>query len=83
MKTEWSLDPIYKGLDDPQYEADMKELETLIEKFAKAVKEAGKAEECVEQQLLLEEELTLKVNRLGLYISLRQSVDAQDGEVMA
>lgn len=83
MKTEWSLDPIYKGLDDPQYEADMKELEIWIEKFAKAVKEAGKAEDCAEQLLLLEEELTLKLNRLGLYLSLRQSVDAQDGEVMA
>ena len=83
MKTEWALDPIYKGLDDPQYEADMQAVEKLITEFAKAVKEAGAAEDCAEQLLLLEEELTLKVGKLGLYLSLRQSVEAENGDVMA
>ena len=83
MKTEWALDPIYKGLDDPAYEADMQAVEKLIAEFAKAVKEAGAAEECTEKLLLLEEELVLKISRLGLYLSLRQSVEAENGEVMA
>lgn len=83
MKTEWTLDPIYKGLEDPAYEADMQAVEKLIAEFAKAVKEAGKAEECTEKLLLLEEELVLKISRLGLYLSLRQSVEAENGEVMA
>ena len=83
MKTEWALDPIYKGLEDPAYEADMQAVEKLIAEFAKAVKEAGKAEECAENLLLLEEELVLKISRLGLYLSLRQSVEAENGEVMA
>ena len=83
MKTEWALDPIYKGLDDPAYEADMQAVEKLIAEFAKAVKEAGPAEVCTEKLLLLEEELVLKISRLGLYLSLRQSVEAENGEVMA
>ena len=83
MKTEWALDPIYKGLEDPAYEADMQAVEKLIAEFAKAVKGAGKAEECAENLLLLEEELVLKISRLGLYLSLRQSVEAENGEVMA
>ena len=83
MKTEWTLDPIYKGLEDPAYEADMQAVEKLIAEFAKAVKEAGKAEECTEKLLLLEEELVLKISRLGLYLNLRQSVEAENGEVMA
>lgn len=83
MKTEWALEPIYKGLDDPQYEADMQAVEKLIAEFAKTVKEAGTAEDCAEKLLLLEEELVLKISRLGLYLSLRQSVEAENGEVMA
>lgn len=83
MRTEWNLDVIYKGLDDPQYEADMKAVEELIDAFGTAVKEADKAEDCVEKILIMEEELVLKSSRLGLYLSLRQSVDAEDGAVMA
>ena len=83
MKTEWALNPIYKGLDDPQYEADMQAVEKLIADFAKAVKEAGAEEDCAEQLLLLEEALTLKVGKLGLYLGLRQSVEAENGDVMA
>lgn len=83
MRTEWNLDVIYKGLDDPQYEADMKAVEELIDAFGTAVKEADKAEDCVEKILLMEEELVLKSSRLGLYLSLCQSVDAEDGAVMA
>ena len=83
MKTEWALEPIYKGLNDPQYEADMQAVEKLIAEFAKTVKEAGAAEDCAEKLLLLEEELTLKVGKLGLYLGLRQSVEAENGDVMA
>ena len=83
MKTEWALDPIYKGLEDPQYEADMQEVEQVVAELAQAVKDAAVAEEWAEHLLLLEEKLALKVSRLGLYLSLRQSVNTEDGDVMA
>ena len=55
MKTEWALDPIYKGLEDPQYEADMQEVEQVVAELAQAVKDAAVAEEWAEHLLLLEE----------------------------
>ena len=33
MKTEWNLEVLYKGLDDPAYEADMKKYEETIKEF--------------------------------------------------
>ena len=30
MKETWSLDVLYKGYDDPQFEADIKKLDELI-----------------------------------------------------
>ncbi len=83
MNYEWALDPIYKGLDDPQYEADMKEVEKLVNEFGAAVKAEGSAEELTERILLLEEAFMLKGRRLGSYLSLRQSVNSEDGEIMA
>ena len=86
MNTVWSLDPIYKGLNDPAYEADVQASEQLVKAYAEAVNAAQKAEsveEHVEKLLLLEEEMTLKLYRLHLYLMLRQSVDQENGDVMA
>lgn len=86
MNTEWSLDPIYKGLDDPAYEADVKAVEELVKQYAALVKKAQQAEcveEYVEELLLLEEEVNLKFHNLHLYVMLRQSVESENGDVMA
>ena len=86
MNTVWSLDPIYKGLDDPAYEADVQAAEQLVKTYAEAVSAAQQAEcveEHIEKLLLLEEEMSLKLHRLHLYLMLRQSVDQENGDVMA
>lgn len=86
MNTVWSLDPIYKGLDDPAYEADALAVEQLVKVYTEAVSAAQKAEcveEHVEKLLLLEEEMSLKFHRLHLYLMLRQSVEQENGDVMA
>lgn len=86
MNKEWSLDPIYKGLDDPAYEADVQAAEQLVKEYAKLVSEAQKAEhveDYIEKLLLTEEELSLKLHILHLYLMLRQSVDQENGDVMA
>ena len=100
MKTEWNLDPIYKGLEDPNYEADVRKAEELVAEYSQLVDEAQKAanktaetedsasektgvEAYVEKLLLLEEALTLKIYNLSLYLELRQSVDQENGDVMA
>ena len=85
MNYEWSLEALYKGLDDPTYEADVKRLEEAVADFATLVEGAKekKAEECAEAILLKEEEITDLVMKLEGYLSLRQSVESENGDVMA
>ena len=33
MNEVWNLDPIYKGFDDPAFDADMQEMKALVEKI--------------------------------------------------
>lgn len=44
LKTEWSLDVLYKGLDDPTYEQDMQGLSEQMEQLKKLVAEEGLSE---------------------------------------
>ena len=84
MNTEWSLEEIYKGFDDEAYEADFKKLEDITAKFSAAVKADNKELLAkVEELLLLEEAITDTAGKLSLYISLRQSVNTDDGAIMA
>ena len=85
MKTEWSLDALYKDLNDPAYEADMKSLEQAVEEFISFVQNAKEKElkERVEGLLLRQEKLVELMYKLDLYLSLRQSVNTEDGEIMA
>ena len=85
MNYEWSLKELYQGLEDPAYESDVKTLETAVEDFAKLVAEAKEkaAEESAEAILLQEEEIMQLMYKLELYLSLRQSVESENGDVMA
>lgn len=85
MNYEWALDPIYKGLEDPAYEADVKKLENAVDSFEKLVVDAKekKAEAVAEAILVQEEEIMLLLYKLEGYLSLRQSVESENGDVMA
>ena len=85
MNYEWALDPIYKGLEDPAYEADVKTVEEAVADFAKLVGDAKQkaAEESAEAILLKEEEIMKLMYKLEGYLSLRQSVESENGDVMA
>ena len=85
MNNEWNLDVLYKGLSDPSYEKDMNALKesnasihALVEK-AKDLPEKDRAEEIL---LALEENCRI-FYRLGSYLSLRQSTNTEDGDIMA
>lgn len=84
MNTEWSLDEIYKGFDDEAYEADFAALEKELKSFAGAVKasDMGLLAQ-VEELLSLEEAIMRLAGKLGLYIGLRQSVNTDEGAIMA
>ena len=85
MKYEWALEPIYAGLEDPAYEADVKQLEAAVENFAKLVADAKTkaAEESAEAILVQEEEIMTLLMKLEGYLSLRQSVESENGDIMA
>lgn len=85
MKTEWILEDIYTGLDDPAYAADVAALERQIGVLEREVQCAGDMgdKDAVEALLMPMEEIERLIYQLGLYLELRQSVDTEDGEIMA
>lgn len=85
MKTEWNLEVLYKGLDDPAYEADMKKYEEVQKEFVElyeAVKDK-RPEDVAEALLLKQEEMAYLLRKLSEYISLRQAVETENGDLMA
>lgn len=85
MNNEWNLDVLYKGLSDPSYEKDMN---ALKESNASIHALVGKAKDLSEkdraEQILLALEENCKIfYRLGSYLSLRQSTNTEDGDIMA
>lgn len=85
MNTEWSLEGIYKGIDDPAYEADIRTLEQKVEEFSEYLKnvESKEWKEKAEGLLSRMEEIELLFYKLVLYLELRQSVNTEDGDIMA
>lgn len=85
MNTEWSLKELYTGMDDPAYEADFAALEKKLGELAELVKAAASMElkERVEALLSTQEQVLEYIYNLMLYLSLSQSVNTEDGNVMA
>ncbi len=85
MNTEWSLDGIYKGLEDPAYEKDFAALCDAQREFAACLERAKEQDwkERAEGLLSCLEEISRLEMKLGSYIALRQSVNTEDGNLMA
>ncbi len=82
MNDVWNLDGIYKGFDDPAFEADLKNLHTLVAEFSGFTENLAETEpvEGLKAGIRLQEELTGTAMKLGEYAMLRQSVNATDPE---
>lgn len=85
MNTEWSLDILYKGLDDSAYEADIKTMTEKMERVKELVKKASDmAEKDMAEQLLTEMEQFMEITvKLTNYVFLGQAADTENGELMA
>ncbi len=85
MDTKWNLDRLYKGFDDPAWQADIEALEKAYACFKDAVYEAEeKADKpAVEAVLSAMEEIQKLSGKLGLFAGLRQAVNSRDSEAMA
>ncbi len=79
MNKEWSLDILYKGYDDPGFEADEKALVALIEEFSDfAQKLEGEPKEVLKKAIVLNQKLIEKASDLFSFASLSQSVNTSD-----
>jgi len=82
MNEVWNLDPIYKGFDDPAFAADMEKARALVAEFAAFAGTLTDAEpvQALRRGILLQEQITEVVSKLGQYSSLRQSTNTKDAE---
>ena len=82
MYNNWSLDILYRGIDDENLAKDMTRFEDLISLFGKAVAELDKndASKTLRRVIEVKEELTVLVRRLAGYFGLRRATDSADSE---
>lgn len=82
MYNNWSLDVLYRGIDDPNLASDMERFEKLIKSLGEAVAALDKNEAAKTLRSVIEvkEELTVLAHRLAGYFSLRRSANSGDSE---
>ncbi len=83
MNREWSLDALYQGYEDPKFKEDLAALEGDVERFGAALRTQGTPEQVLTECLRALEALELRGQKLGAYISLRQSTNTADPETAA
>ncbi|MBQ7364401.1 MAG: peptidase M3, partial [Clostridia bacterium] len=82
MYNEWSLDVLYRGIDDPKLSKDMEALERAIASYKAAVSSLtyDDPRKSLVTVITLKEEMGLLTRRLFSYFSLRRSVNSADKE---
>ena len=82
MNEVWNLDPIYKGFDDPSYEADVTAFKGKMQTFADLTAQLPQmdAAEGLHKGIDLLEAVNNLANKLVLFASLRQAADTRDAE---
>ena len=82
MNEFWNLDPLYKGFDDPAFDADMAagkqkldELDALVANLANMDPAEG-----LRAGITLQEEITDVLGKLVQYAMLRQNANSKDSE---
>ena len=91
MNYQWNLDRIYKGFEDPAYEADMQSLQNLVKEFTAFAETLSTVDplEGLKTGVAFREKLS-ELSSLFQYASLRSATDTKDpvpgsymGRVMA
>ena len=81
MNEVWNLEPIYKGFDDPAYQADLAAMKQLVADFTAFAEELPGLEpiEGLRRGIEMQEKLA-DLGSLGGYASLRSATNAKDPE---
>ena len=82
MYNEWSLNDFYNGIHDPVLGKDISRLEEVIREFKNAVASLNKEapRESLRHAIVIEEEMSVLIRKLGGYFHLRRSVNSSDAE---
>ncbi len=82
MNDVWNLDPIYKGFDDPAFEADVAAAKQELAAYTVFTAGLADAEpaQALHDGIAMQEQLSQLAGKLGLYASLRQSTNTRDAE---
>ncbi len=82
MNEVWNLDPIYKGFDDPAFEADLAALKEKVTAFATFTDSLGESDpaQALRSGITQQEQIENTAMKLGGYASLRQSADTKNPE---
>ena len=85
MYNEWSLDVLYKGINDPALEADVEKVTKVVAEYKKMIAEmtADDPRATLREIIEIKEEMRLLTRRLFGYFSLRRSTNSSDNEVSA
>ncbi len=85
MNSEWSLDVLYKGFEDPKYKEDREHLQELthaIQNFSISLHESPEEEASLLRAIEYMEDYQVLGNKLGFYLVLKQSVNTSDSQVV-
>ena len=85
MNEVWNLDPLYKGFDDPCFEADVQVATDAIAGLTDltAVLKDMEPLEALKQGITLQETITGLADKLCLYAVLRQNANSRDNEALS
>ena len=82
MNEVWNLEPIYKGFDDPAFEADLTTLKEKVAAFAAFTEKLADTDpaEGLRSGIAQEEKIDSLIMKLAEYASLRQAADTRNPE---
>jgi len=82
MNEVWNLDPIYKGFDDPSFEADLNALKAAVADYTALTADLTVESPAVmlRKGIDLQETIQKLANKLGEFASFRQATNSRDAE---
>lgn len=85
MNDTWSLKALYKGFEDPKFQTDFQRFHEMVDEVNTAAKTISHHDDVasVKQILQIEEAYSLLTAKLANYLSLRQSTNTSDNEIVA
>ena len=81
MNYNWNLDTIYQGFEDPAFGQDLALLEQTLNTFNDFSRELDSREDALLEGIRLLEQITVLVEKLATYATLRQTADTRDSSV--